>query len=98
MITILLTCLLISSPQGYSGAIWIHSETCGPCKQMLPDVMKLIVAGEPIIVVTVTTQQQLRGYSAEFVPTMIYYRNGKEVGRAVGYRDKGQLKTFMRVK
>jgi thioredoxin 1 len=75
-----------------------HAEWCGPCKMLAPIVEEL--AGElkgkvTIAKVDIDAAQTTTGeLGISSVPTLILYKDGQEVQRVVGVRDKQSLKTL----
>ncbi len=71
-------------------AVW-----CGPCKMIAPVVEE--IANEyadrlKVGKVNVDEQQRLAvEYGIESIPTLLVFKDGKEVHRIVGYRTKEQL-------
>jgi thioredoxin 1 len=69
---------------------------CGPCRAVAPILEEL--AGEyagKVIVAKVNTDESSK-YAAQFgvqaIPTMIFFKGGKEVSRIVGVKPKSELK------
>ncbi len=71
---------------------------CGPCKMLMPVVEEL--SGErtdvKVYKVDIDQHRQLALSSVvRSVPTLILFKDGKEVGRNVGYADKTKLNTWL---
>lgn len=71
---------------------------CGPCKLLMPVVEE--ISGERNDVnfykVDIDQFRQLALSSGvSSVPTLILFKDGKEVGRSVGYKDKNSLNTWL---
>lgn len=69
---------------------------CGPCKMVAPVVEELATeyVGK-VRFVKLNTDDNINtamGYGIRGIPTMIVFRDGKEVERFVGYRPKPDLK------
>ena len=68
---------------------------CGPCKMVAPelDAVALEYENKVIVVkVNVDEQQQLASkYNVMSIPTMLLFKDGKEVERIVGYRPRKDL-------
>ncbi|MGN0690922.1 MAG: thioredoxin [Oscillospiraceae bacterium] len=71
------------------------SETCGPCRRMAPildeiaeehgdelSVVKISIGSDPDLAIE---------YGVQYVPTMIFFRNGEELDRIVGAVSKNEL-------
>lgn len=68
---------------------------CGPCKMVGPEVEAVAeaYAGKAHVAkVNVDEQQELASkYNVMSIPTMIIFKDGKEVERLVGYRPRKDL-------
>jgi thioredoxin 1 len=69
---------------------------CGPCRAVAPILEEL--AGEyagKVVIAKVNTDESSK-YAAQFgvqaIPTMIFFKGGKEVSRIVGVKPKSELK------
>ncbi len=64
------------------------AEWCGPCKALAPMVEELAeVYGQQVNIATCDVEENndlAVRYSIRNVPTIIFFRDGKEVGRQVG--------------
>ena len=73
------------------------AEWCPPCKMLAPIVDE--VAGEYAEKLTVaklnteTSSQTAAKYKVTAIPTLILFKNGEEIERLVGFRDKEGLKS-----
>ena len=74
-----------------------YADWCGPCRMLSPIVEE--VAGDSnyskdfaFYKVNVDYEQQLStNYSIQYLPTLVIFKDGKEVTRSVGYLEKEQL-------
>lgn len=76
-----------------------YAEWCGPCKRLGP-VLEMVaddMQGQVAIYkVNYDHSRDLaKSYDVSSLPTLILFKNGKEVRRAMGYRDKSALKQFI---
>ncbi|MBC7390026.1 MAG: thioredoxin [Opitutaceae bacterium] len=88
---------LINSPQPV--LVDFTAEWCGPCKTMAPELKKLASEfGEKlkIIKIDIDKNQELAGkLQVKSVPTLILYKNGKQVWRQSGAMMAHQLKPVL---
>ena len=72
------------------GVVAIHfwSPTCGPCKVIKPAIEVMKEDYDTVQWVTINTHQDTQGVAARFgvsvVPTIVFLRDGVEVGRHSG--------------
>ena len=68
---------------------------CGPCKMVEPIVKELATELEGrVVFAKVNTDDNLETptrLGVQGIPTLIFFREGQEVGRVVGFRPKAQL-------
>jgi len=68
---------------------------CGPCKMVGPEVEAIALEYEGkamVIKVNVDEQQQLAShYNVMSIPTLLLFKDSKEVERIVGYRPRKDL-------
>ncbi|NOR55153.1 MAG: thioredoxin TrxC [Sulfurovum sp.] len=73
---------------------------CGPCIQMAPAFEEAALAmplKAQFVKVNTEEQQTLGGqYRIESIPTMIVFKNGKELERISGALDAGRLQSWVR--
>jgi thioredoxin 1 len=72
---------------------------CGPCRMLTPiieDVAKFFVGKAKVGKVDIDSEQKT---AAEFqvtsVPTLVLFKDGKEIGRLIGLRDMEAIKDFV---
>ncbi|MBI3236945.1 MAG: thioredoxin [Chlamydiales bacterium] len=76
-----------------------YADWCGPCRMMTPVLEK--VAEEMKEVATIAkldidhAQKVAGSFQVTSVPTLILFKQGKEVGRLVGLRDANAIKEFI---
>jgi len=76
-----------------------HADWCGPCRMLAPvleKVAKELHGNSSIGKLDIDEAQDIAGqYEVTSVPTLILFKEGKEVGRLVGLRDAESIKEFM---
>ena len=76
------------------------AEWCGPCKMMAPEFRKAAQAMEPNVrfakLDTESAPEQAAAHGIRSIPTMILFRNGKEVARQSGAMPAGQIVQWIR--
>lgn len=75
------------------------ADWCGPCKMIAPELDKLAddLVGKVIVgKINVDDNRVTPGeFQVMSIPTMILFKGGKEVERAIGFRKKEELKTMI---
>ena len=62
------------------------SPTCGPCKMMKPFMDDLIEDGQDIKIIDLADgREPFEEKGIRGTPTLIYYKDGEEIERYVGY-------------
>jgi thioredoxin 1 len=76
-----------------------YADWCGPCRMLTPVLEKVAkdVKGQAIVgKLDIDHAQKVAStFQVTSVPTMILFKNGKEVGRLVGLRDADSIKDFI---
>ena len=72
---------------------------CGPCKMMAPEFEKAAVALEPNVRLAKLNTEDEQQIAAQFdirsIPTMILFKDGKEVARQSGAMMAGQIEQWV---
>lgn len=72
--------------------LWFTAPWCGPCRAMTPFMEQLIGEGHNIRKINVDDNRQMaQEFRIGGVPTLVITKDGTEVTRAVGARDKDSL-------
>jgi len=75
------------------------AEWCGPCKMMAPVIDELAgeMEGEALVgkLNVDEAPQTAAKYGVQSIPTVIVFKDGKEVNRAVGFKSKEDLKALL---
>jgi thioredoxin 2 len=76
------------------------ADWCGPCKMMAPEFKKAAAILEPQVRLakldTEAAQSEAAAHGIRSIPTMIIFRNGKEVARQSGAMPAGQIVQWVR--
>ncbi len=76
------------------------AEWCGPCKAMAPEFKKAALAMEPHVrfakLDTEAAPQQAAAHGIRSIPTMILFRDGREVARQSGAMQAGMIVQWVR--
>ena len=75
------------------------AEWCGPCKMMAPIFEKVANELEPHVRLAKLNTEAAPAIASQFgirsIPTLIIFKNGKEVARQSGALNAGHLKNFI---
>ncbi len=78
-----------------------YADWCGPCRMLTPvleDVAKDVAGQAKIAKIDIDQAQRVAStYQVTSIPTLILFKDGKEVGRLVGLRDRDTIKEFIQV-
>lgn len=76
-----------------------YADWCGPCRMLAPvleKVAKELHGKANIKQLDIDRAQQVTSsYQVTSIPTLILFKDGKEVGRLVGLRDADTIKQFI---
>jgi thioredoxin 1 len=76
-----------------------HAVWCGPCRMIAPVIEEIASHFEEKIKVgkvDIDSEQKVAAqYEVTSVPTLILFKEGKEVNRLVGLRDSQSIKEFI---
>lgn len=76
-----------------------YADWCGPCRMMTPVLEKVAkdMKGKATIgKLDIDKAQKIASqFQVTSIPTLILYKEGKEVGRLVGLRDAATVKNFI---
>jgi thioredoxin len=71
-------------------AVW-----CGPCKKMKPDLDQMEMSmKDNLVILRIDADQNpdlLKELAVESLPTLMVFKNQKQVNKALGYQSKEQL-------
>ncbi len=76
-----------------------HADWCGPCRMLAPvleQVAKDIKGKAVVAKIDIDSEQKTAAqFQITSVPTMILFKNGKEVNRLIGLRNADAVKDFI---
>lgn len=88
--------------QGISSGLVLvdfYADWCGPCRMLTPvleEVGKELSGKASIAKIDIDKAQgTATSYQVTSIPTLILFKDGQEVGRLVGLRDKDTIKEFV---
>lgn len=77
----------------------VYAPWCPPCKKMAPTIDKLAAewAGKAVILKLDADSEKslLQALSVDELPTLLLYRNGKLVGRHIGFQEEKALRAMV---
>ncbi len=77
-----------------------YADWCGPCRMMAPILEKIAteVKGKAIVAKLDIEKAQTTAshFQISSIPTLILFKDGKEVGRLIGYRSGDEIKAFIK--
>ena len=75
------------------------AEWCGPCKMIAPVLEEVAADYEDKVIVAKVNVDQNKGTPGALrinsIPTLIIFKDGKEVERSIGFKTKKELKTLI---
>ena len=76
-----------------------YADWCGPCRMIAPIIEELASEFHGKAVVAKLDIEKAQTVTAELsvtsIPTIVFFKEGKEVKRVVGVRDKESLKSML---
>ena len=70
-----------------------YASWCPPCKMLAP-VLEEVASSRKYVVGKINIDENIeiaKKYNVDSVPTLIVFKNGKEVDKEVGYMEKNQV-------
>ena len=71
-----------------------YADWCGPCK-MLGSVLEKLEDVSIIKINTDTHQDIARDYGIMSIPTIVFFKDGQEVKKEIGFKDEEQLRNLL---
>ncbi|WP_257130490.1 thioredoxin family protein [Bacillus pseudomycoides] len=82
--------------------VYVYRTSCSACQSMKP-IMSKVIKEEKIDILALNIETEssidfsfLEGQNVDKTPTLLQYKNGKEVARLEGLQSKQELKKFMK--
>ncbi len=76
-----------------------YADWCGPCRMLTPvleEVAKDVAGKASIAKIDIDkAQKTASSYQVTSIPTLILFKDGNEIGRLVGLRDRETIKDFI---
>lgn len=76
-----------------------YADWCGPCRMMTPVIEEMInIFGDKLTVAKLdieSSQKTTATFQVTSIPTLILFKNGKEIRRIVGLKDPLTLKNLI---
>lgn len=76
-----------------------YADWCGPCRMLTPVLEEVAKEVRGKAVIAKIDIDKAQGTASQFqvtsIPTLILFKDGKEIGRLVGLRDKQTIKEFI---
>jgi len=76
-----------------------YADWCGPCRMMTPILEKVASElGDKVNVVKIdieANQESAAEYKVTSIPTLVLFKDGKEVNRLVGLKDENAIKQLI---
>ncbi len=74
----------------------VYAPWCGPCRQMAPlfeELSKELEGTVKLVSLNIDEERELAiQYNVSSIPTFIFFKNGKVVGKETGFMNKDALK------
>lgn len=75
-----------------------YADWCGPCKMIAPVLEQISAEDKTVSIVKVNVDQEqalAMQFQVQSIPTLILFKDGKIVNKALGYQPKPQLEKFI---
>ena len=75
-----------------------NATWCGPCKMLGPILEEVAQETDKVKIVSVDVDENedlAASYGVSSIPCLVLFKNGKESGRIVGFRNKEEIHEFI---
>ncbi len=73
-----------------------YADWCGPCRMLAP-VLEKVESDIKVVKVNIDEFEDIaREYGVMSIPTLILFKDGKEVKKNIGFIDKSKLEDFLK--
>jgi len=75
-----------------------YADWCGPCRMLTPVLEEVAQEVKEATIAKIDidkAQKTASTFQVTSIPTLVLFKDGKEVGRLVGLRDKETIKEFL---
>ena len=74
----------------------VYAEWCGPCKRLSPIINELAQKNKDILFVKINSKDEIaKQFGVRSLPTLIYFADGKEIHRSIGFMTKPALQNLL---
>lgn len=76
-----------------------YANWCGPCKMLMPVLEEIDQDYEMVDILKVNIDQDedlAKQFGVMSIPTLIFFKDGKDVEKTVGYRQKSQIEEIIK--
>ena len=75
-----------------------YADWCGPCKMIAPVLEQISAEDKDVTIVKVNVDQEqalAMQFQVQSIPTLILFKDGQIVNKALGFQPKPQLEKFI---
>lgn len=72
------------------------SQSCPPCRKLLPNIQAVATKRNDVVIVKINVSSNsmlAQKYGVTAIPTLLFFKNGSQVGRTTGYMTESELNT-----
>lgn len=72
-----------------------YATWCGPCKMMEPGLEEVALTIDVLKVDTDVVSELAKEYGIMSLPTLIHFKDGKELNKSIGFITKDEIEEFI---